>query len=611
MSSTLEQLNTYSSSTITYTDNRLPGIKISYPTARDIPNVIKTSNTFLVQRSIDILEIIDPDGTLNLTYSIDLSSVPGASLTWVDLFSGSITSVAGQVYSVRAIQNVSHWELVRAPEITLPETFQGDFEYTCTLTYLTDTGVETVSWTVGTFVPVSNLSAEVTFVSEATKFKGIVNEEYTANFSLQGAGIPLATINPATFNAITTVNANVERSIRGFEAVMSSNSNLTAELDLLIANAVIDRAAQFTVDVEATKIDFVNNIDVQRTFLSNVENKPFNTNLITFNNTIEPNLTVTDAVLNLSNSTGGTFNGITDQSIVINQTGINAISSLESAMANISYYPPVGATTGSTYNLNVRFTFGWIDAYGVNKFITKSYNVEIVYNGVGDYAGDTLTFNVGTHTWTPTLLDKKYGEMRYLLVAGGGGSAPSDQYANSAGGGAGGYYEQSSHEDIINSSYSITVGSGGTTGSSGTLSSFNGITVQPGTAGILPNNTQYPLSATDYGKGGDSGNGFTGGDTAVNTGGSGTPWSAGGGAGGTQNGEDGTFAGFPPASIPGDGGNGFNSTVYGEIVSVGGGGEGGLYDAYEAPDIAGNGGNGFGSKRYGSNGILRIRVTVK
>ena len=157
--SSLTQINTYSDIIIEYTDLRLPGIKLNFPAADDIPDFVADSTSFVVQRTFDIEEVINPNGTLNLTYTIDLSSTPGATLTWTTLFSGAITTESNQVYSVSAIESVADWELVRAPLITVPNDFQGSFEYTCALTYVAATGIQTLDWTVGTAVPVASLTS--------------------------------------------------------------------------------------------------------------------------------------------------------------------------------------------------------------------------------------------------------------------------------------------------------------------------------------------------------------------------------------------------------------------------------------------------------------------
>lgn len=159
MSSTLEQLNTYSNNTIEFTDNRPPGILLTWPNPRNISTITRTGTTFAVQRNIDVAEIINPLGNLNLTFSIDLSSLSGAYVTWPSLPSGVTSTATSQIYSVSPINTITDWETVRAPNITIPDTFQGTFEYTCTLSYQTDNGIESVSWTVGSFVPVANPTA--------------------------------------------------------------------------------------------------------------------------------------------------------------------------------------------------------------------------------------------------------------------------------------------------------------------------------------------------------------------------------------------------------------------------------------------------------------------
>ena len=174
--STLTQLNSYSNNTISFTDNRPPGVLLTYPQARNVSTITRTGTTFTVQRNIDVDEIINPFGTLNLTFSIDLSALTGAYITWPALPVGVTTTSTSQIYSAGPINSIADWETIKAPTITIPDTFNGTFEYVCTLSYQTPNGIETVTWTVGSFVPVSNPTAiaNLTVISKIIKGPGFV-----------------------------------------------------------------------------------------------------------------------------------------------------------------------------------------------------------------------------------------------------------------------------------------------------------------------------------------------------------------------------------------------------------------------------------------------------
>jgi hypothetical protein len=162
------------------------------------------------------------------------------------------------------------------------------------------------------------------------------------------------------------------------------------------------------------------------------------------------------------------------------------------------------------------------------------------------------------------------GAVEYLVVGGGGGS--------SAGGGGGGAVL--SGTIIVNSSVSVSVGTGGQKGgvqapfiqntTAGGNSSAFGITANGGGAAIHSANAN----------GGISGNGNLYGPIAY--------WqqSAGGGAGGAG----GEF---------GEGGNGLASSITGSTVYYGGGGSSGIWGAQVRDYVhAGQGGNGY----YYNNG---------
>ena len=186
----------------------------------------------------------------------------------------------------------------------------------------------------------------------------------------------------------------------------------------------------------------------------------------------------------------------------------------------------------------------------------------------------------------------------YLLVAGGGGGGG----LIGGGGGAGGYKTGTAALNT-NTSYSVTVGSGGAggttspfSGSAGTNSVFNSITANGGGFGsysAAPGNGASGGGASGYyGTGaagtGIAGQGYAGGS---NSGGVNVPGGGGGGAGGV--GGNGTTTG---SNSGGSGGIGISSSITGTATFYGGGGGGGggSYTA-AAAGAGGNGGGGAGS----------------
>lgn len=600
--SSLTALNNYSNNTITFTDNRPAGILLSYPTVKNIPDFVAESSSFAVERKIDIVEIIDPAGTLNLTFSVDLSSVPGATLTWTTLFSGSITSEVNQVYSVRAINSIADWDFVKAPTITLPDDFQGSFEYTCSLTYLASSGLTTKSWTVGTFVPVVNLSAQFTQTTSPIMFKGIVNEEFTSSFTLLGGGLEFD-IAEADFASSFNMVSNVSRPFRGFTSTQTVDTNISASLKYLIGGLSSNLNTNVTMVTQPDDvIPVISPLSSSNwVWRSNQVNYPFGNNTpVIYDSTGSYNYEIQ---LSCANGDFGTETSITPGTYSISGT---AAQLNFAQIRDIAFYPDQGYTrTYDSYEtVNLKLYR--------NGLLLINEDIGFRYVGAGGLVGDNYTFNTSS-TWTPTIQEHRYGEMRYLIVAGGGGKSTGVVNLNTvpcSGGGAGGVLETADYTDITSLSYSLTVGTGGSIGQDGTSSSFSGVTMSGGTAGTNPNNSN-PEIATVYGGGGNSGNGFTGGANDPGSNSVGNPWAMGGGAGASQNGDDGVISGYPGQATAGDGGNGITSFLYGGNVGVGGGGEGGLFDGAEAPAAPGNGGNGFGTKTVGDDGIIKILTRTK
>ena len=234
---------------------------------------------------------------------------------------------------------------------------------------------------------------------------------------------------------------------------------------------------------------------------------------------------------------------------------------------------------------------------------------------------------------------RNFVKIEYLVVAGGGSGGLAG-----GGGGAGGYLTNTNHTVYAGTTYTVTVGAGGTYPSNGNDSVFDTITaigggkgatggangsnggsgggaghssstpfiggkgVYPGSSYLSQSRQGYDGGANKisapYGQGGGGGAGGAGGDASGSNSGNGgvgvsssisgsaTFYSGGGGGGG--------WAGGTTAGSGGNGGGGTGSTPDGATgtagtVNTGGGGGGG--------SIGGSGGNGGA----GGSGIVIIR----
>ena len=207
-------------------------------------------------------------------------------------------------------------------------------------------------------------------------------------------------------------------------------------------------------------------------------------------------------------------------------------------------------------------------------------------------------------------------DIEYLLVAGaggGGGGSDTGGYTGGGGGGAGGYISSSLSSILSGSSFSITIGAGGTggpfnttnnVGTDGGNSSINSdilptlSVIGGGGGGAGGDDTNPTRIGKDGGSGGGSGyRSLIGGSGTIGQGTDGGHASSGeqgsgGGGGAFTPGVDGTDS--PVYYTGGSGGNGYTSQITGmPIAYAGGGGAGGLdLDAYD-PN-GGDGGNGGG-----------------
>jgi hypothetical protein len=195
--------------------------------------------------------------------------------------------------------------------------------------------------------------------------------------------------------------------------------------------------------------------------------------------------------------------------------------------------------------------------------------------------------------------------VEYLVVAGGGGGGAN----HSGGGGAGGLLT-----GVVSitggTSYTVTVGSGGTAsttsalGSSGSNSVFGSITSTGGGRGAQSGGGGPSGVAVSGGSGGggdgESNNaGASGTSGQGNAGGTGTGSSnnrgAGGGGGAGTVGLNGIQSGSTPGGIGGNGGAGIASGITGAVVTYAGGGGGGAILTASSGGAGGGGAGGVGA----------------
>jgi RHS repeat-associated protein len=175
-----------------------------------------------------------------------------------------------------------------------------------------------------------------------------------------------------------------------------------------------------------------------------------------------------------------------------------------------------------------------------------------------------------------------------LLVAGGGGGGGGLLNIMNAGGGGGGGVLLNTALSLSATSYSVTVGAGGTSGLNGGNTTFAGLTAIGGGHGA---HSAYAAPGAAGGSGGGEGTSQGGGAGAGvsgqgtnGTAGAGGPYYEGGGGGGATSSGSGR-----------NGGNGYGSSLSGSFAYYGGGGGAGTNDSTGGSGGLGGGGAGGGS----------------
>lgn len=514
----LTELTTFANTILTFTDNRPSGVIFDWPAARNINNTI-LDTSFIAERRINIVEIIDP-ATALVSYSIDVSAVSGATVTWDTIPSGCTVTVNSGVYTISGIDSVEDWNTVAAPSIDAPVTFNGSFFYTSSINYTTPEGRQSKSWTVGTFIPVALFQSSFTQTSIETKIhnSGTLTYPMTATFVKALPSVALAV--PAIFSSTTSFTAS----------------------SVITASGRFNKTARFTLSVTPTEIEALINHEITRTFDGNERNFPFATNPISTNysnpGSFQFVITTSDGLLYHEDNEETNPYGTT---VSLSSTNLSAlIASLE----EIEFYPDYNNTSNLTYN--------------VSFYIDGS-----LAGGSGDdanlnYSGTTQPLETRVTTFSRTEFPvhpyaiQYYNTMDIYVLGGGGGGGI---FNGGAGGGAKMFLNQTFNKSLLDAASFTTIGSGGT------WNATSGNNTDGSATSFTYNGTSYTAPGGERGRD-DLGRGGNTTSTAVTpvtyTGGaetsSGSEAAGGGGAGSLQNGLDATVSGS--FVIWGDGGVG-------------------------------------------------------
>lgn len=157
----IQDLNGFGNTSLSFTDNRDPQIIFDRPLPINQTISTNQADTHSVPYGMDILEFIDP-ATLSTSYTIDVSSVPGGTITWDTIPSGcAVLNPLPGIYTITGINSVAIWNQVKSPTYTPDPAFVGVFSYSSRLDWNPS---QSVSWTVTvTINDITNMSAAEDF----------------------------------------------------------------------------------------------------------------------------------------------------------------------------------------------------------------------------------------------------------------------------------------------------------------------------------------------------------------------------------------------------------------------------------------------------------------
>ena len=275
-----------------------------------------------------------------------------------------------------------------------------------------------------------------------------------------------------------------------------------------------------------------------------------------------------------------------------------------------SSFGSINTTTGvwrparyvGTYGTNgfyLPFTDNSVPTTTSNVGIGKDFSGNGNYwtsNNINVYGGTVQSFTSST-TWTaPTGVTS----VNYLVVAGGGGGGSAATGVSMGGGGGAGGLLQGQLTVVPGTTYTVTVGAGGSAGTNGGNSVFGSITATGGGAGA------GGISSFVYAQNGGSGGGggpYTGLQKGSGIAGQGFDGGSAGNidAAGGGGGSSGVGGSISSGTVGGAGGPGTVVGITGSNVTYAGGGGGGAYLGYTGGAGGSGGGGAGGANADGAN----------
>lgn len=384
----LVELTEYANTTIEAADTRQPNVIFSDPQPLDV-DLVAQDLIFPVQLSTQPIDIIGPAQT-NLKWIVDVSDIVASgfpvAVSFGELPDGvSVTNNAGR-YTVSGIQTIEQWDQIKDALIVIPDNFQGSFFYTVEFEWRYRSVIETLEYTVGTFVPVSEIKWAATLTVDSVS---ILDD---------GANLTTVAAVNVTIGRLVLGDANLTanfagefgtRKITGYSALEFGTFTQNADVNFTVRSAIKNRLL-FTVAQLGMISNYRADHSAAVTAISNLSSLPgflrFADSTMNSEFTQAP-INTTNARTRLSGSSVNSQFGIT-----VTPDKIFGIIATPTAQATASIDPVKTTDTASNLTVNAQFI--------PNVSAILEYDAE--FNSIGNFNVVEID-NVG---WEYTLGEK-------------------------------------------------------------------------------------------------------------------------------------------------------------------------------------------------------------
>lgn len=243
----LQDLNNYGNQTISFEDQRPPGVILDPGTPSNQYLTLVQGESHQTPLGSDITSIIGFN-ELSVYYQIDISTIPSGTISWPGLPSGvTLTNLGSGLYQVGPIISPAQWDTIPLPTIDQSDDFYGVYVYTARIkiTNTSDSTVTYFPWNVTV-----NLIA-------GTDLSGVSNFSYTENTTTLFSGQPsiVSTVSGETYSlTITPSNTTAVSNITSSGSGGTTNFNSTSKVFTITGNKTQVNSHLATLSLTAANV---------------------------------------------------------------------------------------------------------------------------------------------------------------------------------------------------------------------------------------------------------------------------------------------------------------------------------------------------------------------